>query len=129
MSPNTSVLVLSVPWLILTRTSFDAYLSTHPAHFRFTMAVAYPRAPIAWAPGVVLGDVRELAGGAQIVVERVSEKRSGRASGETSRASLTVGQASAAGSRVSLDSSRNGTPVNGASNADDDEYLTESDEE
>ncbi|KAL1705712.1 hypothetical protein EV121DRAFT_203021 [Schizophyllum commune] len=109
--------------------AFDAYLATHPAHFRFTMAVAYPRAPIAWAPGVVLGDVRELAGGAQIVVERVSEKRSGRSSGETSRASLAGGQKSAAGSRVSLDSSRNGMPVNGASNADDDEYLTESDEE
>ncbi|KAL1745464.1 hypothetical protein HDZ31DRAFT_36340 [Schizophyllum fasciatum] len=102
--------------------AFDTYLATHPTHFRFTMAVAYPRAPIAWAPGVELQAVRELAGGAQIVVERVSEKKSGRASGETSRASL-------AGSRASLDASRNGTPANEAHDAEDDEYLTESDEE
>lgn len=103
--------------------AMDAYLATHPSHFRFTLAVAYPRTPIAWAPSVTLDGVRELAGGAQIVVEHVTEKRSGRASGETSRASL-------AGSRVSLDAaSRNGTPVNGPTSGDDDEYLTESDEE
>lgn len=43
----------------------------------FTMALAYPRKEITWAPGVTLGTVDGLSGGAQLVVEMVGDGRRG----------------------------------------------------